>query len=752
MKKIALCLFAFVWVAALSAQVFTRFNVPVTSGGVELLNPWAGGLNAPQWSAVDLDGDGKLDLYAFDRNGNIHLTFLNTGGFGETRYEFAPQFAANFPYCRNFVLLRDYNKDGAMDLFAHAGNEGLPAIKVYKGSFENGQLVFERIGFPQWTFDVIPVPAGGGFSNLPINPPDYPAIDDMDDDGDLDILALSSSGSKMNYYQNMATEMGYTDDTLIYKLTDDCWGKFYILPFAESLTLSPDPAECVFNFQNPEPDDVRTGGIHGGATLCTFDEDNDGARELLYGDLIYPHIIKGKNSGSPTAAWMNSQDSTFPSYDVPVEIFDFPASYYLDMDNDGIKDLITSPNKKDGSFDSRVVWFYKNVQSNEFPVFELQQQKLIVGGMLDFGTGAQPAFIDYNADGLMDIVVGNINRWLPNFQNDPFLVLLKNVGTETEPAYEVVDENWLNFKQFASVSFGFAPTFGDLDNDGDLDLLVGERFGSLFFAENIAGPGNPVSFGPIQAQWKGINVGQYSTPHIHDMNGDGLPDLIIGERIGNINYLPNQGTPEAPAFHPNPDEAPNNRFFGKINTQAPGYVTGYSAPVIIGCGGQKLLATGSEEGKIKLYEVNSDSLDGGGFTLLHNGFAGFAEGEIIRPAFASLNGDDLLDMVVGNYRGGLGMYSSPITDGCLVSAKENRPVLEAAIFPNPAGDALHIRLGEMTAATASFRIFNAIGQLVSNGQFQGQSTSVDLSRLGSGIYLIELRAGGARSVQRFVKK
>ena len=45
------------------------------------------------------------------------------------------------------------------------------------------------------------------------------------------------------------------------------------------------------------------------------------------------------------------------------------------------------------------------------------------------------------------------------------------------PAYELVDANYLNLNLFDD-SFSFAPAFGDLDNDGDLDILVGEIYTS----------------------------------------------------------------------------------------------------------------------------------------------------------------------------------------------------------------------------------------------------------------------------------
>ena len=63
--------------AQAQVNMFKRISVPVTLSGVSLKEPFAGGLNNPQFSPVDLNNDGLLDLVIIDRGVDVVLTYLN---------------------------------------------------------------------------------------------------------------------------------------------------------------------------------------------------------------------------------------------------------------------------------------------------------------------------------------------------------------------------------------------------------------------------------------------------------------------------------------------------------------------------------------------------------------------------------------------------------------------------------------------------------------------------------------------------
>ena len=731
---------------SLLAQDFSAFEVPLSQNGRNLEMPWTGGLNAPQLSQIDLNQDGFLDLHIFDREGNVQLTFLHSGQAGQAAYSYAPQYQDAFPEVTNWMMLRDYNGDGIQDILCFSDIPGIDGLIAYTGSLNNGTYSFERYQFGP-PFNIASFPSNNG-NQLPlyISKIDYPAIDDVDCDGDLDVLTFNISGGYIEWYRNTSVEQGFDQDKLEFVLEDRCWGGFYESGISSEVDLAKAAGDCFA----PGSNDIAVNYRHTGSTLMLFDPDEDGDQDLVLGDLSFNNLNHLTTGGDCDQAWMNEQDPRFPNADQPVDLPTFPLSFYLDLDQDGQKDIVAAPNYLQDAEDRNVIWWYKGTSLEAEP-FSFRQNNFLIEDMLDIGTSAFPAFFDYDNDGLLDLLLGNQSQYEEEGLVDSRLFLYRNIGSSDRPAFELVDDNYLNMQQYNPSSYGFRPAFGDIDGDGDQDLIIGETFGNLYFGENLAGPDQAPNFATLTFQFANIDVGLNSYPCIVDVDQDGLMDLLVGERDGNINYFQNVGSKGNPQFIADPNAGNNINRLGNLSTRAPGFLVGNSSPFVFYQNNLAYIATGGEQGNIQLYQSDDLRLDGD-LAKINEQIADFRAGERTALALADLDQNGYFELAIGNARGGLHMLSTSFRSEIAVNTQDNfEPDFRVQLFPNPTQNVFDIRLSKLPK-DAFFTISHSSGKTILQQEIRNQQTSISLENWPAGIYLIKIQNQGNRLVKKIIKQ
>jgi hypothetical protein len=748
MKSLFILLILFLSTLLMSAQFeYYRYDeIEVLEDGVAMPNPWAGGLNSPQVSRVDLNGDGALDLFIFDRVGNRVLTFINTNSSsGAISYKHTFEYNHLFPALKSWALMRDFNCDGKSDLFTNATN----GMKVYKNNGSSQPEFDLENSLLQASYNISGTPFNASLYCVSV---DIPSINDFDGDGDLDIFVFTELASTVYYYKNLSVENYGTCDSLEYIAANRCYGKFREASESADVIWGAD-FECDFNMINPEfhdENDNRHGAMHTGGIILQIDLDQDGIKDMIISDvndegmrtLMMGECPDGLDSVINVMENFPSQFISAPA----VDLRSFPAGYYEDVNNDGIMDLLAAPNSTVDANVSESLWLYLNEGENDLPEFVFQQENFLQDGMIELGWGAYPVAVDWNNDGLMDLVVANkeYNNAVGEYPSQ--LALFENTGTNTEPQFTLLDLNWLNIPQYAVESI--YPSFGDLDNDGDLDMILGEEEGKMHYFKNNAGAGQPMDLTLQIASMtyfdgSSMDVGQFATPQLIDLNGDDLLDLLVGEKNGNINYIENVGTSEVFSFEHMIDtigDVVATNFLG---------INGYSVPFMYkDADGVFQLMVGSETGDVNHYDNVEGNFDAA-FNLVNVRLGDIWEGTRSAITMYDFDADDTLDVVLGQVGGGIAFYKG----GQIVLGTDGlEPPLSFNIFPNPATDQLTLDLGPIKE-DGVVRIINLLGQEIDQISTRGASQlTLDISSYNSGVYLVQLVSGSSRGTARFIKQ
>lgn len=753
MKKILL-LASFISIFSQSeAQIsFSNYkDIVVNQGSSRTLKlPFSGGLDAPQFSECDLDMDGTLDLVVFDREGYRISTFINEGIANQISYSYAPEYEKLFPKIIDWMLMLDYDADGKIDIFSAAPG----GVRVYKNvSSSSTGLKFEL------KENSLLCDYGSITTNLYVEQQDIPAILDVDDDGDIDILTFSksidTSGESIYWYKNLSIENFSRKDTFVFEVGKECWGRF-----RESYT------DCRANLQyangicglggrsmlNYNEEQIKNhftqksaDAKHSGSTLLIFDANNDGKKDLLVGDISCNTMYMLFNNTNNTSPLMTSAVQHYPT-SKPIDVFVFPAAFLIDVNNDGKKDLIVAPNTPNNSDNFENIHLYiRNDSTTGSNIFTWQSDDFLESDMIDVSEGSAPTFVDYNNDGLLDIVISNTGYYSSSAVYTTGLALYENTGTTNTPKYNLVSRDWMNLSSLNINNM--VPSFGDLDADGDLDMVCGSSDGLLHFFRNNASAGQPISLQFIPNYFSNIDLGNNSTPFIYDLNNDGKPEILVGERFFNINLISNSGSPSSPNYIIETDSLWKIDLGKKL--RYPSGRTAVSISKMNNTSNEKYLLISNGNGMLYIYKnlpnsyseaiqnfaVSDDSL------YIANGNYG-GSNSAFPISVADINNDQLPEIITGTPQGGLLLF---LNESRFSSVDNTLNTSGINIYPNPCYDKINV---ESDFDFDQIKIYNINGQIIKT--FEGKVKEINILELNNGIYFLECIGNNKIATQKFI--
>jgi hypothetical protein len=232
-------------------------------------------------------------------------------------------------------------------------------------------------------------------------------------------------------------------------------------------------------------------------------------------------------------------------------------------------------------------------------------------------------------------------------------------------------------------------------------------------------------------------VNGYSAPFIFDLNGDSLPDLVVGRQDGGLSYYWNTGTKTNPHF----SDSSMNSNFGHVNVAVSPDIVGYSQPYIFrDTGGLKLLV-GNKLGYIYEYLIDTSRLQAGSFTLVTKNFLNNRIGNQATISAADINGDGRMEYLIGNSRGGLVLYSDsnwdPGTTLGLNTISDKQA--ELRVFPNPAGQYFYCSIDNIEFINPQTEVFDLLGRKMNiEVRLLSKRVSISANELPTGFYIVRV--------------
>ena len=578
--------------------------IPVADGAGRAYGfPFLGGLDRPRPQLADVDGDGDLDLLVQESPGRM-MFFEKTPQKWVWRSDRWQGLEVG-----EWSRLVDVDGDGDLDVMAES-----PYSFIRWWNNTGGAKA------PKYAVGADTVKDAGG-APIYADRQNIPQFADLDCDGRLDLMLGRVDGTIARYELERVDPQTGPRFTLV----SDRFENLQILTGEAAPDGMPPGAQPNVPGM-PTGANVPQPSLHGANTMALADVDGDGDQDILWGDFFEPGLIWIRNAGTCAAPSMREL-VPFPE-GAPLRTSGYNAPAAADLDGDGDLDMIVGV----------IGGAYDPARTAADNLYRLEQtapgrwatrtSRLLDG--IDVGSESSPALADLDGDGDLDLVVGN--RLEAEERGTAALRRWENVGTAKAPSFREAG------RIDVAPGYQYAPAFGDLDGDGDQDLVLGTWRDALHHYRNEGG-----RFVHADSALVRLTRGSHASPTLADLDGDGDLDLVVGESSGTLNYWRNDGTRQTPKFVLVSDEWEGVRAGRRSAPRA----------VDLDGDGDQDLVVGTEAGP-PLVLRNTGSRRAPKFAAeeVPRG-AGLEWPAFTTPAFGDLDGDGDQDALVGSGSGGV---------------------------------------------------------------------------------------------------